>query len=106
MSDHAHLLIADARVAAGLSQAELARRAGIPRSVMNVYEKGKREPSAEMLGRVLRAAGYKLAAERISPPTDPQRAGRILEQVIELAEALPYRPAASNQFPPLAGAIG
>ena len=42
----------------GLSQAELARRAGIPRSVLNVYLKGRREPSAEALLRIAAAAGF------------------------------------------------
>jgi transcriptional regulator with XRE-family HTH domain len=95
MSVHTHILISSARTAAGISQAELARRAGIPRSVMNVYERGKREPSAEMLARLLNAAGYCLTVEPLSSPVDPARAGHILEQVIGLAEA----------YPPLAQAI-
>lgn len=99
-------LIRRARQGAGLSQAELARRAGIPRSVMNVYEHGRREPSAEMLARVLSAAGYELAAQPRTAPVDPARAGRILEQVLELAEALPFRPGSVNDYPPLARAVG
>lgn len=105
MVTHTHLLIADIRERAGLSQAELARRAGVPRSVMNVYEKGRREPSAEMLGKILAAAGFELVPRKIEPPTDPVRAGRILEQVIELAEALPYRPKQRNEYPPLAARL-
>lgn len=101
MSDHIHIMIRESRTAAGLSQAELARRAGIPRSVMNVYERGNRAPSAEMLSRVLAAAGYRLVAEPLEPPTDPKRAGSILQQVLELAEALPYNPKPTNSFPPL-----
>lgn len=106
MASHTHLLIHQVRDQAGLSQAELARRAGITRSVMNVYEKGKREPSAEMLSRILNAAGYMLTVKPIEPPVDTARAGRILEQVIGLAEALPYRPKPTNEYPPLAAAIG
>lgn len=106
MASHTHLLIVNSRAIAGVSQAELARRAGIPRSVMNVYEKGKREPSAEMLSRILNAAGFRLTAEPAAHPTDPDRAGRILEQVIGLAEALPYKPKAANTYPPLAGTLG
>lgn len=105
MASHTHQLIADIRVRAGLSQAELARRTGVPRSVMNVYEKGRREPSAEMLGRILAAAGFELVPKKIEPPTDPARAGRILEQVLELAEALPYRPKPTNEYPPLAARL-
>jgi hypothetical protein len=35
------------------------------------------------------------------PPVDPERASRILVQVIGLAEALPYRPTAELRYPPL-----
>lgn len=106
MASHTAELIVQVRKDSGLSQAELARRAGIPRSVMNVYEHGHREPSAEMLTKLLAAAGYKLAIEPVRPPVDPSRAGRILEQVLGLAEALPYRPGPVNDYPPLASAIG
>jgi transcriptional regulator with XRE-family HTH domain len=80
------------RVKSGLSQAELARRAGLPRSVVNAYVKGSREPGADALGRLAAAGGLELQLERREPPVDPERAGRILVQVLELAEALPFRP--------------
>jgi transcriptional regulator with XRE-family HTH domain len=86
----------------GLSQAELARRAGIPRSVLNVYVRGRREPGADALMRIASAAGFDLRLVERKPPVDPERAGRILVQVLELAEALPFRPRAELQFPPLA----
>jgi transcriptional regulator with XRE-family HTH domain len=86
----------------GLSQAELARRAGIPRSVLNVYLKGRREPGANALIRLAGAAGFDLGLERREPAVDPERAGKILVQVLELAEALPFRPRAEMEFPPLA----
>jgi hypothetical protein len=35
------------------------------------------------------------------PPVDPERAGRILVQVLGLAEALPFRPRAELSYPPL-----
>lgn len=101
MAIDTHLLIADIRARAGLSQAELARRAGLTRSVMNAYERGRREPSAAMLSRIFSAAGFELVAKSVVPPTDPVRAGNILEQVIELAEELPYRPKPTNTYPPL-----
>ena len=74
-----------------LSQADLARRAGMPRSVVNVYERGRRDPGAGALARLLAAADMEVTvAPRIARP-DPVRAGRILEQVLDLAEALPSR---------------
>lgn len=90
----------------GLSQAELARRAGIPRSVLNVYVHGRREPGADVLLRLAAAGGYRLQLSKRRPPVDPERAGRILVQVLELAEALPFRPRAEMQFPPLAARLG
>jgi transcriptional regulator with XRE-family HTH domain len=90
----------------GLSQADLARRAGIPRSVLNVYVHGRREPGADALVRLAGAAGFDLELTRRKPPVDPERAGKILVQVLELAEALPFRPRAEMQFPPLAKRLG
>ncbi|HET9185579.1 MAG TPA: helix-turn-helix transcriptional regulator [Solirubrobacterales bacterium] len=90
----------------GLSQAELARRAGVPRSVLNVYMKGRREPGADALIRLAGAAGFDLSLERRKPPVDPERAGKILVQVLELAEALPFRPRSTMSFPPLIKRLG
>lgn len=86
----------------GLSQAELARRAGISRSVLNAYLRGHREPGADALLRIVSAAGGRLEFEERKPPVDPARAGRILTQVLGLAEALPYRPRAEMRYPRLA----
>lgn len=47
------------------------------------------------------AGGVKLGVEERKPPVDPERAGRILNQVLGLAEALPYRPRAEMAYPPL-----
>lgn len=85
----------------GLSQAELARRAGIQRSVLNAYLHGGREPGGDALLRLAAAAGLGLHVEARRPPVDPDRASRILTQVLELAEALPFRPRAEMEFPPL-----
>jgi transcriptional regulator with XRE-family HTH domain len=86
----------------GLSQAELARRAGIPRSVLNVYLRGRREPGADSLVRLAAAAGFDLEPTKREPPVDAERAGKILVQVLGLAEALPFRPRSEMSFPPLA----
>lgn len=94
-------LIADVLERSGLSQAELARRAGLPRSVLNAYLKGHREPGADVFLRIVAAGGIRLGVEERKPPVDPERAGRILNQVLGLAEALPYRPRAEMAYPPL-----
>jgi transcriptional regulator with XRE-family HTH domain len=95
------MLIADVLEKSGLSQAELARRAGLPRSVLNAYLKGHREPGADTLLRIAAAAGAGLEVEPRRPPVDPERASKILNQVLGLAQALPYRPRAEMAYPPL-----
>lgn len=85
----------------GLSQAELARRAGLPRSVVNVYLRGRREPGVDTLARLAAAGGLKLSLMPRRHPVDPERADKILTQVLELAESLPYRPRAELGFPHL-----
>jgi transcriptional regulator with XRE-family HTH domain len=86
----------------GLSQAELARRAGLPRSVVNAYLKGSREPGVDALARLAAAGGFELQLGRRKPPVDAERAGKILVQVLELAEALPFRPRPTLGYPRLA----
>jgi transcriptional regulator with XRE-family HTH domain len=85
----------------GLSQAELARRAGMPRSVVNVYLRGHREPGADVLARLAAAGGFEVGLTPRKPPVDAERAGRILVQVLELAEALPFRPRPELDYPRL-----
>lgn len=89
----------------GMSQAELARRAGIPRSVLSVYLHGRREPGADALLRLAAAAGFDLELTPRKPPVDSERAAKILVQVLELAEALPFRPRSEMQYPPLAARL-
>lgn len=86
----------------GLTQAELARRAGMPRSVVNAYVRGKREPGADALARLAAAGGLEFKLERRKPPVDGARASKILVQVLELAEALPFRPRQELDYPRLA----
>ena len=99
MTVPAGALIIEARRRRGLRQAELARRAGVPRSVLNVYERGRREPGADALARILSAAGFELGLTPV-PPIDPERAGRLLTQVLDLAEALPTRRRGRLAYPP------
>lgn len=59
-------LIKTARTRAGISQAELARRAGTSQPAIALYESGRRSPSMDTLERVLRATGYELRV-RLEP---------------------------------------
>jgi transcriptional regulator with XRE-family HTH domain len=53
-------LVRDARSRAGLTQRELARRAGTAQSVVARIESGATSPSWQTLSRLLEAAGFEL----------------------------------------------
>jgi transcriptional regulator with XRE-family HTH domain len=99
-------LIGEIRRGTGLRQAELARRAGLPRSVMNAYEHGRRQPGVDALARIAAAAGLELRIGPSSAPVEPLRAARILAQVLDLAEALPGRRRGALEYPPLSRLAG
>jgi transcriptional regulator with XRE-family HTH domain len=96
-------LIRQIRHESGLRQIELARRSGIPSSVLSAYEHGHRQPAVAALARIAAAAGLQV---RVGPAADEIkliRAGKILAQVLDLAEQLPYRPGSRLTYPPLIG---
>ncbi|MCU0278893.1 MAG: helix-turn-helix transcriptional regulator [Candidatus Nanopelagicales bacterium] len=96
----ASALISRSRRERGYSQAELARRSGIPRTAINAYERGQRTPTARTLARLVEACGLRLeVADR--PGIDEQANARTLEQVLDLAQMLPVRPRKRLNFPPL-----
>jgi len=85
----------------GLSQAELARRTGMPRSVLSAYEHGHRQPAVAALARITAAAGLKIDVAPAAGRLDLVRAGGILAQVLDLAEQLPQRRRGKLAYPPL-----
>ncbi len=64
----AGVLLRRARTGAGLSQAELAARAGVTQSVISAYESGHRQPSLPTLARLVEAAGQELVLGVSRPP--------------------------------------
>jgi len=58
MIETAASTIRGARVRAGLTQMELAARAHITQSVVSAYESSRREPSFEMLKKLVAASGF------------------------------------------------
>ncbi len=54
------VLLRAARRRSGLTQAELAARAGVPRTMISAYERGVRDATLLTLERMVRAAGFVL----------------------------------------------
>jgi transcriptional regulator with XRE-family HTH domain len=99
----AQQLMTELRRRSGLSQAELARRAELPRSIVNAYERGKREPGVDSLSQIADAVGMQLTLAPRKRPLDLDRSARILGQVLALAESLPARRRGRLLYPPLRG---
>ncbi len=93
-------LIKEMRDTAGLTQAGLARRSGVSRTVINAYERGARDPGSEALARLAEASGQELAL-RPRRQLDLARNARVLADVLDLAELLPHRRRGELTFPPL-----
>lgn len=104
-------MLTRARKRAGLTQAELARRAGTSQPVISAYEHGRRDPSIETLRRLVRAAGAELelgvgvrrGEDLPGPADDDERAARLVD-VLLLADAIPHRPPPALRFPRLRSA--
>ena len=60
------ILLREARLRAGLSQAELARRAGKQRSAIGRWERGEVQPSFETLRELVRACGLDIGYGLVS----------------------------------------
>jgi uncharacterized protein len=61
-------LLRQARKRAGLSQVDLAARAGVTQSVISAYESGQRQPSLPALARLVDAADLELTMGLRRPP--------------------------------------
>jgi transcriptional regulator with XRE-family HTH domain len=101
-------VLAGARKRAGLTQVELARRAGTTQPVISAYEHGRRDPTIETLRRLVRAAGAELALAAVAPTSDippaiddAERGARLVD-VLLLADAIPtHRSPGPLTFPRL-----
>ena len=65
-------IVREARRRSGLTQAELAERAGVPKSTVGRIESGARVPSTEMVERLVQGAGLNVSASLsdLDPGTD------------------------------------
>ena len=73
-------LIREARLRAGLTQTELAQRAGRDRSVVARWEQGVVSPSVETLVELVRACGFDLPLELVAYDTGGD--GRLQKNVV------------------------
>jgi transcriptional regulator with XRE-family HTH domain len=94
-------LIERIRLTSGLSQAQLARRAGIQSSVLSAYEHGRRQPSVAALARIAAAAALELEISPLSDADALDRSGKILIQVLDLADRMPSKSRGELRYPPL-----
>lgn len=103
--DHvARRLLLRARRRRQWSQAELARRAGLPPSQLCAYETGAKQPAVATLARILAVAGVDLASA--GSPSERERQARELEDVLSLVDAMPTRPASERpRFGPFTSLI-
>jgi hypothetical protein len=72
-------LIRAARLRAGLSQAELAERLGMPQSSIARWEVDSVEPGLSKVRSILRACGFDLSLSLIPFERDPERDARVVE---------------------------
>jgi hypothetical protein len=90
-------LIRAVRRRRGLTQADLARRAGTSQPVISAYEHGRRDPTYLTLRKLIEAGGEQLHLEAMAPmsdlppPGDVHEHARRLLDVLSLADAIPTR---------------
>jgi transcriptional regulator with XRE-family HTH domain len=94
-----------ARLSAGLTQRQLARRAGLQPSVLCAYERGTRMPGTDVFLRIVRAAGGDVIV-RTRHADDLHRADSVLQDVLALAEALPQKRRGPLTYPALKARAG
>ncbi len=81
----------------GLTQADLARRAGTSQPVISAYERGHRDPTYGTLRKLVEASGDRLHLDAdapesdLPPPSDVHEHARRLLDVLSLADAIPPR---------------
>ncbi len=56
-------IIEQARLAAGLTQQEMAQQAGTSRTTLSAYEHGRKSPNLETVERLIHVAGYELTLQ-------------------------------------------
>jgi len=100
-------VIREARLKAGLNQTELAHRSATSQEAISAYERGRKDPATSTVSRILAAAGWTLVEAPLGravwtpTPAELERRGRVLAQVIDLAERLPSKKRGHLRYPPI-----
>ena len=87
-------MIREVRRRQGLTQAQLAQRAGTSQPVISAYEHGRRDPGYEMLRKLVEAGrgaftgGRRAPRPDLPPPDDVEEHARRLLDVLSLADAI------------------
>jgi transcriptional regulator with XRE-family HTH domain len=91
-------LVRAVRIRNGLSQADLARRAGTSQPVVSAYEHDRRDPTVGTLARLVAAGGERLrltatpvASSDVPPAASLEEHGERLLDVLSVADAIPPR---------------
>lgn len=91
-------LIKAVRRRGGLTQADLARRAGTSQPVVSAYEHGRRDPTFGTLRKLVEASGERLRIDAapegpdLPPAATLEEHAQRLVDVLSLADAIPVRP--------------
>src|SRR5712692_9403103 len=93
----ARSLLRRARVGAGMSQAELAFRAGVAQSVISAYEAGRRQPSLPTLAKLIDAAGCDLVVDIQHQPPQLSRLFGPVGRQVRRRRRDPVAPAAAQK---------
>jgi transcriptional regulator with XRE-family HTH domain len=96
-----------ARERVGMTQVELARRAGTSQATISAYESGRKLPAVDTFARLLSATGSRLVVQSdrqaVQWPSRTQlaHAAQELSDVLGLAAVLPVRHEPELRFPRL-----
>jgi transcriptional regulator with XRE-family HTH domain len=80
-------MLLEARRAAGLTQAVLAGRAGVPREAISQYETGAREPGATTFLRLLTATGAAVTSGQVDRSVDAWRNSEVFVSLTSVLDA-------------------
>ena len=92
-------MLADARRASGLSQAELADRAGIQRTALTMYETGARIPGADAFVRLMTATGAPVYSGRAGTRIDCWRNSEVFASLATVLDAVPAKAPGPLRYP-------